>query len=600
MSLETYIKELEELSQKYYDTGDSGKSDAYFDNLLEKVRELDPTHPILTKVAHGYELKGIDEKERFKHPIEVGSIPKTKSLEELKEFLDETSTQSTKIDGNSIVAYYQNGNLQEIVTRGSENIGIIRTAKFISKIRKNIPVSRAVAVRGEAAIRKDKYLSTNGFDTAKSSRNAVAGAISRKDDWEGVFDHVDFIAYTFIDIETGDDLYNVYPWAEWFNVEEQRPVDYTIFTDILKFKKMYKDDYSYDADGMVFKTGNKYLAFKFDDETGKTSLKNVVWKIGKDQRLTPVGILEPIKLAGATIEKASLGSYSNAVEKGCWPVSKTHIVEVIRANEIIPYITKTLEKSLECDYGDFPTCPVCGSKSVPNGEHVFCVNPECENLDSSKLFNFSSNFYPEGLSDKIVEKFFESEEIYNVFDLLNYSGNFEKSVFGIGESHMEKINKFLENTRKSIDVKILYDSFLKSCGDRASQKIVDFGFDIFQWFFNPSTITVLDDIPNFNSNIKKDLMEKRELFKRVCDIRTITQEKSKSTVGSFCITGARFSKEQLNTILELGWKEDSSIKKTTTYLVTKDPESTSSKIQKAKDYGIKVLTIDQFMEYINI
>lgn len=599
MNFETLLEEIEELSQKYYDTGDSGKSDAYFDNLLEQVRSIDPNHPILSKVAHGYELKGIDDKEKFNHPIEVGSIPKTKSLEVLTWFLDDTSTQSTKIDGNSIVAYYNNGILQEVVTRGSENVGIIRTAKFISKIRKNIPVPGRVAVRGEAAIVKTKYLPTNGFDVAKSSRNAVAGAISRKDDWETVFDHVDFIAYTFLDIDSGNDLYEMYSWSDWFNVEKQIPVDYSIFSNILEYKKKYKDDYLYDADGMVFKTGDKYLAFKFDDESGRTSLKNVVWKIGKDQRLTPVAMLEPIKLAGATIEKASLGSYSNAVDKGCWPVSVKHIVEVIRANEIIPYITKTLERSLETYYGDFPTCPVCGSKSVLDGEHVFCKNPECENLDSSKLYNFSSNFYPEGLSDKIIEKFFEAEEICNVFDLLNYSGNFEKSVFGIGESHVEKINKFLENTRKSIDVKVLYDSFLKSCGDRASQKIVDSGFDIFEWFLNPDKIGILAGIPNFNSNIILDLIEKRELFKRVAGLREIVQEKSKSTIGSFCITGARFSKDQLKTILDIGWKEDSSIKKTTTYLVTKDPDSTSSKIQKAKEYGIRVLTIEQFMEIIN-
>ena len=233
---------------------------------------------------------------------------------------------------------------------------------------------------------------------------------------------------------------------------------------------------------MVFKTGDQYIAFKFDDVTAQTKLLGVQWNIGKDQRLTPVAILEPVELAGATIERASLGSYSRASEIGCWPVHNRHTVEIIRANEIIPYVTKTIDITCEGFIGsNFPTCPVCKHKSEQIGEHVYCTNPECANIESSRLYNFSEQFYEEGLSDKIIEKFFEAENIRTVFDLLSYNKEFNKSVYGLGDSHIAKINKFLKNISGAIDARVIYKTFILNCGERASDKIVESGFDLIKF-----------------------------------------------------------------------------------------------------------------------
>lgn len=599
--LEILIEEVKVASQDYYEFGESNLSDSEFDTKLERIRELDPHNPILTQVGHGYSLKGIDEKEKFEHPIPVGSIDKTKDLTELQFFLEDGSTHSTKIDGNSIVCYYKNGNLFKVVTRGTRNIGIERTAKFVNIIPNKIPLNGYIAVRGEAAIKKSNYTIENGFDVSKSSRNAVAGAISRKDDWESVFKYVDFIAYTFIDCETGEDLYSTIDWSKYFNVELQKSNVNDIFSDVDAFKKKYKTDYEYEADGIVFKNGNSYIAFKFEDETGNTKLIDVEWSIGKDQRLTPVAILEPLSLAGAMISRASLGSYSRACEIGCWPVHSHHLVEVIRANEVIPYVTKTIEFSIESNYGDLPTCPVCGKKSEQIGEHVFCVNPECENLNLSRLYNFSEQFYPEGLSDKIIEKFFESEKIYNIFDLLKYNKKFSSKVDGLGDSHTEKINKFLENISTDIDVKVVYKTFLFGAGNKGSQKIVDSGFDIYRYIIDNSEIKKLNSISNFNSNIITELVSKTYLIKEFLNYRKIIQEKTEfiDIKGNYCITGIRFKNEDLALVQKSGWKECSGVSKNTNVLVVKDINSTSSKTQKAKQLGIKIMTVSEFLDLIN-
>lgn len=597
MNLQEAIQKVIECSQKYYETGESELSDKEFDSLLDFIKTLDPTNKILTEVGHGYSLKGIDEKEKFTHPIDVGSIEKAKTQDKVKDFIDEDSTFSTKIDGNSIVCYYKNGKLFKVVTRGSDNIGIDRTAKFINIVAKEIPVKGYVSVRGEAAIRKTLYTKENGFDVSKSSRNAVAGAISRKDDWESVFKFVDFVAYTFKDCDSGKDLQKEIPWNQYFIVEEQKKIPDYFFTDIERFKKEYKDDYPYEADGTVFKNGSDYLAYKFEDESAETRLKSIQWNIGKDQRLTPVAILEPVELAGATIERASLGSYSKALETNCWPVGFEHFVELVRANEIIPHIERTVKKSLETMYGDNPSCPVCNHKSEMIGEHAFCVNLNCGNIESSRLYNFSEQFYPEGLSDKIIEKFFEEVSIKTVFDLLEYKFPVRfPNIPGIGESHAEKILTFLKNISQEIDAKVIYKTFLLSCGERASEKIVESGFDLYSFFENSSEIDKLKVLSNFNSNIIEDILSKKDLMKKFSTLRKIVQKKSKAAIGSFCITGARFKPEQLQKILEAGWKEDSTIKRTTTILVVKDSKSNSSKTQKAKEYGIEVKSIEEFLE----
>lgn len=599
MNLNELREWLREKSHQYYSTGTSDATDKEFDEKLELLRILSPEDELL-KTGHGYSTKGIDDKEKFEHPLDVGSIDKTKSVEDVKKFLNNSSTQSTKIDGNSVVYYYKNGKLFEVVTRGSDNVGIIRTGKFLDISPKTIPLKNYVMVRGEVAIPKDLYTTENGFDITKSSRNAVAGAISRKDDYLEVFKYVDFIAYTFKDCDTGEDLYDKLDWSKLFKTELQKPIDPIFFTDLQEYKKIYKDNYKYDADGMVFKTNDQYIAFKFDDVTAQTNLLSVQWNIGKDQRLTPVAILKPVELAGATIERASLGSYSRASEIGCWPVALDHVVEIIRANEIIPYVTKTVSRSIETFYGDYPTCPICNHKSKLIGEHVFCVNPQCPNVESSRLYNFSEQFYEEGLSDKIIEKFFEAEDIHTVFDLVYYDKEFNKSVYGLGDSHISKINKFLKNISGAIDVKVLYKTFILNCGERASDKIVESGFDLIKFLEDDSEINKLKTISNFSSNIISDIVSKKDLFKQFLTLRDIVQKKNETIkVGSFCITGVRFSKDELKRIQDLGWLEDSSVKKTTNYLITKDPNSNSSKNQKAKDFNIPVLTIPEFMSKIN-
>lgn len=193
---------------------------------------------------------------------------------------------------------------------------------------------------------------------------------------------------------------------------------------------------------------------------------------------------------------------------------------------------------------------------------------------------------------------FSAYGIETVFDLLEFDEPLTQEVYGVGESHKKLFKKMLDATKGEIDVKIVYKTYLTGCGNTASTKIVDSGFDLKYYLENPSYIKKLKLLSNFNSNIIEDLVAKTELIREFCNLRDITQIKTPKKIGTFCITGVRFKPDQLIEISNAGWGEDSSVKKTTTVLVTKDPSSTSSKIVKAKEYGILVMTVDEFLNHI--
>jgi len=593
---------LTKCSYEYYETGEVIVDDETFNAAEDELRLLNPNHPILTTVGYGYDFNGIDEKEKFEHPISVGSIIKEKTLSGLIEWIGSSATTlSTKIDGNSVVLYYKNRKLWKAVTRGRFNIGIDRTAKFIGVVPNEIPFDGYIAVRGEAAIKKVDYTVENGFDIEKSSRNAVAGAISRKDEWEHVMKFVDFIAYTYINIENMKDLCNEIDWSQYFITENQKNFTLEYISDIPTFKKEVKDDYPYEADGAVFKkTNGSLLAFKFEDEKGFTREKEIEITIGVDQRLTPVAILDPIKLNGALIKRASLGSFGIAIRSGFWPIYEDHIVEIIRSNEVIPHANRVVSKGerLLDDTKLVPTCPVCGSVGEADGEHYFCVNPECPNIESSKLYKFAKFFYPEGLGNAVMGKVFRHFNVSDVFDLFTVDLEALEyvSIPGIGDSNKDKILQFFTKINGNIDPKIIYQVFIQACGKTFARVIAEHGVVFADCVNSTEKLNELYTIKSFRKEIVEQLKRNASIFEKVNSVMKIVDEKIVETVGSFCITGTRFSSAQVKRLEAKGWKEDSSVKKTTTVLVVADLDQVSGKTKKADSYGIPVMTIEDFMD----
>ena len=600
---EEIAAKLRQWSYDYYETGEVSVDDETFNTYEDELRLLNPNHPILTIPGYGYEFSGIDEKDKFEHPISVGSITKEKNIDEVIKWIGSGyCTVSTKIDGNSIVLYYKNRKFWKAVTRGRYNIGIDRTAKFVDIVPKEIPVDGYVAVRGEAAIKKESYTTINGFDVSKSSRNSVAGAISRKENWEPVMKFVDFIAYTYKNVDTGEDLYSAANWSEFFTVEVQKEFTFEYIKNLEVFKREIKDSYTYESDGAVFKKNNGTLiAFKFEDEKRLAKVIGYDITVGIDQRLTPVLLIEPVNLNGAIIQRASLGSFGIAIKSGFWPLYENHIVEIIRSNEIMPHANRVVSKGekLIDDNMLKPKCPVCGCEGEADGEHHFCVNPDCANIESSKLLRFSKFFYPEGLSHGIMGKVFRHFNITEVLDLFDIDLDAVEyaTIPSVGSSHKEKILTFFANIHGNVDAKVIYQTYFRACGKTYSRIIAESGFvwnDLISG--NLEKMEQVRSIKGFRDSIVDQMIRSVDLFNRINEKVKVVDEVITETVGSYCITGTRFSDSQVKRLASMGWKEDTSVKKTTTVLIVADLDLHSNKTKKAQQYGISVTTIEDFID----
>lgn len=606
---EELVAKLKQWSYDYYETGEVSVDDETFNSHEDELRLLNPNHPILSIPGYGYEFSGIEEKDKFEHPIQVGSISKIKNIDEVISWIgnDTGASVSTKIDGNSIVLYYKNGKFWKAVTRGRHNIGIDRTAKFIGVVPNELPAINGedhpyVAVRGEAAIKKSEYTVENGFDVSKSSRNAVAGAISRQENWESVMKFVDFIAYTYKDVDTGKDLYDDADWSSVFITETQKSFTFEQIKDLAWFKEAIKDSYLYESDGAVFKKSNgSLIAFKFEDEKRLTRGIGYDITVGIDQRLTPVLLLDPVNLNGAMIKRASLGSFGIALDKGFWPLYEDHIVEIIRSNEIMPHANRVVSKGLNLldDTKLVPKCPVCGCEGEADGEHYFCVNPECPNIENSKLLKFSKFFYPEGLGNGIMGKVFRHFKVEEVLDLYDIDlDDIEYATIpGVGSSHKEKILSFFSKIRGNVDAKVIYQTYLRSCGKTFSRNIAESGFvwaDLATG--NMEKIEKLKELRGFHKHIVEQMKRSLDLFKKLHDKIKVVDEQITETVGSYCITGTRFSDGQVKRLASMGWKEDSSVKKTTNFLIVVDLDQQSNKTKKAQQYGTQIIAIEDFID----
>lgn len=599
--LDFVVSRLTEYSQKYYEDGTSEAPDQVFDSLYEELQELNPDHPLLKKISKGYEI-GVDEKERYKHPLTVGSIVKYKDWSLLMKKLVSGATWSRKLDGNSIVFYYKFGKLEHVVTRGEENVGIIRTAKFLKMpgIKTVIPELKSyeyVSVRGEAVILKANYVEKNGFDISKSSRNAVGGAIARQTDWEHVFKQVEFSAYTFTDCITGTDLYDKPFWKNYFKVESQVPFTTQTIEDLLTIKK----NCEYDCDGIVFRNPDgEMFALKFEDAYRDTELISISNEIGQNQRITPVANLKSIQLAGATISRASLGSYQLAADLGIWPQKRNTIVRVIRSNEIIPYVTKMVSSDEEVVVSRV-LCPSCGTDCKMLGAHMFCVNPNCPNIENQFLHKFVSFLAPEGLKEKTLEKIFDANNIATIEEFLETDiSEMIFSIDGIGDhakslySQMKKIDK--------IPSTVLYQTFFKGCGERASSAIVKSGFLLSAYLDGDrSQITKLHSIPNFNSGIIYEFPKYLDRLEDICDLITVFEPAIHTGTKTFCATGVRVKGELLEKSKKLGWEEKSGVSEGLDVLIVKDTSSTSSKMTKAKSLSKppKIVTLEEFEKILN-
>lgn len=391
MEKEELIAKIEAANQAYR-SGEEKISDQEYDALLEKLEKLDPEiyAEMSGKLNEGASERGT----KVSHRWVVGSLDKVKSSDpaSLWKFVSQRTSGklsiSAKVDGISSVAKYVDGKLVQLLSRGDGYRGIDFGEKrfHIRKLPAEIDVETAgpeIYVRGEIVLPADADLKPS------TTRRSVAAGLMNAKDWDPAsVEQLVFVPYTV--------LGEKYSKAEQFELLEKlgfepawhREIEAgTSQTDLAaKLVEIAGEDFGYECDGLVlvdpaaknevdaYRPKNM-VAFKTNQMEAATRIVDVDWSsVSKDGFVTPVFVLEPVQLGGATVSRASAANLDVMEELG---VAYGSLVRLVKANDVIPHVVEVLDNS-DTSKIEFPEeCPSCGGKLVRDGVNLRCVSPDC-------------------------------------------------------------------------------------------------------------------------------------------------------------------------------------------------------------------------------
>lgn len=626
-------------NRAYYQEGDEIMSNQEWDRLYDELSALEKeTGVILSKSPTqnvGYEILSAFKKE--KHPKKMLSLDKTKSREDLAEWLGEREGfLSWKLDGLTIVLTYEDGILKKAVTRGNGEIGevITENAKHFIGVPNRIPFQEKLVVRGEAVIGYADFQrinqETEGDRQYKNPRNLCAGTVRQLDTRVTAERNVRFIPFTLV-LAEGLENNSYSGRLSWLNtlgftpVEGVRVTKKTLPDAISDFEGristndipsdglvLFYDDVAYgESLGATSKYPRNGMAFKWKDEVETTVLREIEWSASRTGLLNPVAVFDPVELEGTTVSRASVHNISIMEKLG---LNIGDQVSVYKANMIIPQIAEDLTEGA-MDPAVIPaTCPVCGGttriKCVDDVKTLYCTNPSCaaKNVKAFVHFVGRDAMNIVGLSESTIEKFIALGYVTQFADLyhLNMYKDEIVGLDGFGERSYEKLVQAVEDSRK-VDVnRFLYSFGIDLIGRSASKKILSV-FDSDLEKLRNASVEEISSIEGIGEQMALSLVSwfdsdaAKQMDSMLEEVELVPIPKMEESEGisgkTFVITGSlnnRSRKELKEYIEQKGGKVAGSVSKNTDYLINNDVASSSSKNKKAKELGVKIITEEEF------
>jgi DNA ligase (NAD+) len=597
-------------------------SDAEYDLLEDQLKKLDPTNPILFQIgADSSEL--LEKKE---HIIPMGSQDKVTNPIEFTKWAKSRSQDQYivqfKLDGISIELQYKSGVFQCAVTRGNGIIGddvtsnVMKMKGFVPKLQSRF----TGGLRAEILLYHDIFDSK--YSDKQNCRNAAAGIVRRKDGI-GCKD-LNLIFYDAISLDDDVNFKNEMEKLKWMK-NENLP---TIKTKILKSTEEVidvrenvmnnlRESLDYDIDGLVIKSNEidledmrrskptKQVAFKFQSETTKTTVIDVKWSIS-GPNYTPIAIVEPVRLAGTTVSRASLANPNLVQEMGLKIGSE---VLISKRGDIIPKIEEVIISPKLAKDITIPTvCEVCDTKLINEGTRLYCPNECCPKRDYQRLQRWIWILGVKHFSEKLMlRKLFATGKVKYIADLYSLKVSDLTKFEGVKEVSARKaLDNLFAVTEISL-AKFIAGFNIENIGELLVKKVVDAGFDTLEKIKDASVreISGVEGFAEITAEYLLDGIEK--VYPQMIDVlktgRISIRQPLK--VGklkdlTFCFTGklnkmTRSEAEAL--VLKEGGEPKNSVTKNLTYLVTNETTPTA-KYLKAKEQGTKIITEEQFLKLI--
>lgn len=655
------IKELRETiayhNKKYYDDDAPEISDFEYDMLNNELKNLEKQFPELITDDSNTQKVGGTVKKGFKevvHEVPLLSLQDVFSFEEVYEFDKRIKKQAeefnkkttyvveTKIDGLSASLKYVDGKFVQGATRGNGQIGedVTKNLATVKTIPKELKEKINITVRGEVFIGKKEFDKMNeeiGYEEGTlfaNARNAAAGSLRQLDSSVTAKRPLDIYIFNVQKIE-GKNFNSHYEELEYleklgFNVNPVRIPCKDIDEAIEAIKKIGEDRelLSFGIDGAVIKVDNLSLredlgqtaktprwavAYKYPPERKETILKDIICQVGRTGAITPMAILEPVKLAGSTISKTTLHNEDFIKEKDL-KIGDTVVIQ--KAGDVIPEVVEVVKNKRTGNEKEFSmpkVCPVCGAEAVrEEGEAVTrCTGIECSAKLLRNIIHFVSKegMDIDGLGESIVEQLIEKGLIENIADIYFLRLEDIASLKKNGTKFASNLIEAIENSKNNELYKIITALGIRHVGTKSAKTIAkhcktidnlmnaeieelsniqDVGEitakSIYEFFKQEQTIDLIQKLKNAGINMQEieDSVED-ERFKGM----------------TFVLTGSleKYTRDEASNIIEkFGGKVSSSVSKKTTYVLA--GEEAGSKLTKAQELGVSIITEAEFEEMI--
>lgn len=644
------IKDLNNASYAYYNQVPimpDYEWDKMYDELINLEEETgivlsnSPTHNVGYSVA--------DELKEVEHNHQMLSLDKTKSIDELIEFIgDKDCFLSVKADGLTTSLHYINGKLIGAETRGDGVRGTecLQNVLTMKNVPKEIPYKDELIIDGETIIGWDTFREINDKlpedKKYKHPRNLVSGSLQLLDSKEAASRNMRFVAWRVIngfehktpseDLFKAKDIgFEIIPILKSPRINQKEEL-VILLNQIRESANSHNipydgavmavDDYKIaESMGRTDKFFRHSMAYKYEDELFETVLTDIEWNTSKTGLINPVAIFEPVDLNGAITTRATLHNITYIKDMMLGIGDR---IRVYRSNMVIPKVHDSIDKS--CNFSIPDKCPICGQPTrivkENDSEVLMCENPDCNGKLLGKLIHAASRnaLDIENLSESTLDKLIKLGWVTSVRDIyhLSFYKNHMQVLDGFGKKSVEKLLNSIEKSRKTSLERFLYSLSIPLLGKSASMMIadsVDYDFDVFidemtfkgaEYFrYLPGVGDSL--ISSLNAYWKSHYSDILQLANEFTFEKTkiILDEIPNTLQGkTFVVTGSvnhyKNRDELKSDIVAHGGTVVGSVSSKTSYLINNDINSTSSKNQKAKSLDIPIISEGEFLQLINI
>lgn len=611
MNIEKRVKDLLKYKKAYYD-GEPEISDAEFDKLEDELRKEVPDNAYFNLVG-----STTPSSKKVKHEVRMRSMKKANSIDDVEKWIKNTFTTfpqlaiQPKIDGFSVAVKYKDGKFYQAATRGngSEGQDISIKIQHIPSILKEIPCKEHIEIRGEMFLPKDTKLP---MEEESPLRNLAVGIINRKDEYDDC-KYLSFIGYEVVgkDFASIDDKFK-------FIINQRIQVNspLTIVDTLEKISEVYtsyetveRDEWNFETDGLIIQPndckisqeledGNEHhpkwaVALKPTAEEKETELLDVEWNVSYLGNVVPTAIFKPVIILGAQLQRATVHNYETLKD---FNLKKGDSILVSRSNDVIPFFVENLSAIDRKEKGtDFilTNCPSCNNELKVVGVHLFCDSFKCPAKQLEKIVQWVQKSEMVQVSGETIRLLFDEKKIKTIKDLYHLKKSDLENTKGLGE---KKINNLLDQIEKSKTMsapQLIAKLDVPLCGLKSMKKL---------------EIETIEDFLNFNdpkSAVGRKIIEwKKNKFNvtfleelvSVVNVQAIQKVVYKN--GSVCFTGSGpvGRKELIRIASDRGYEFIDGVKKELNLLVCEDKNGSSSKLQKARKLGIKIISYDDFLK----